>query len=215
MSIRSSLLGTALMALCTIALGQEAAARQNWFPQHASTAVLSFSVLATAEDDDRYVPEAIRIVNRASGQVVQEIELSGAMGMFRKPTELLSAVDADFDGHPDLVIPFGDGGAGPNSTNNFYLFNPRTKRYDYNAVLSEMTQVSINPNHTVSSASRGGCCQHSNETYRYIHGKLTLVASREENYTHDGKWIVTTTGKRVGGKMRFKTKRRPQPPDGS
>lgn len=208
-----SLLCAALLGLGANALGQEPAAAPAWFKQNAATPAHAFQVLALDEGNEHFEPQAIRIANRASGAVVQEIRIEGAAGSGRKPADLIQVVDANFDGHPDIAVPFGDGGAGPDFTYNFYLFNPGSGRFELNQQLSDLTQVAINPNHTVTSASRGGAGMHGSETYRYIKGRLTLVANWDEQYTADGKWIVTTTGQLASGKMRYRTKRRPQPPE--
>ena len=83
--------------------------------------------------------------------------------------------DAHFDGYPDLVIPFADGGAGPNSADNFYLFNPQRHQFELNQQLSDLTQVGFHSNGTISSAARGSCCQHSAATYRFYGKKLVLI----------------------------------------
>jgi hypothetical protein len=212
----SSLLGFALVAWGSNALSQDGVPPATWVLQNsASTEKHQFSVLATGAGsgvgEERYAPLKIRVLSRTTGAVVQEIDVADATGTMRAPSQLAWTVDANFDGHADLAVPSSDGGAGPNSTINFYLFNPTTGRYEIDMALSEMSQISINDNQTITSASRGSCCQHAKETYRYIQGKLTMVASWEESLTPDGKWMETSTGRLVGGKMRYSSKRRRAP----
>lgn len=208
----SLLLGFALAVAASVASSQEEAAKSTWVLQNsATTEDRLFSVLATPVGRDGHAPEKIRVLNRATGAVIQEIDIPDATATMRAPSALAWTVDANFDGHADLAVPFSDGGAGPNSTINFYLFNPRTGSYELDLELSELSQVSINDNKTITSASRGSCCQHAKGTYRYIRGKLTMVASWEESLTPDGKWLETSTGRLVGGKMRYSSKRRRAP----
>lgn len=182
------------------------AAEPIWVEQKAVTSKYSFAVLVDTDDNGRHA-EAIRVFDRKTRIVAQEILEIGGMRVPFEPTEMLWVADANFDGHPDIVLAFADGGAGPNSVDHFYLFVPQTQRFEIHETLSNLTQVSINANGTVTSSSRGSCCQHSSETYRFIDGKLTLIANWDESYTADG-WIVTSVGKLRGGKMQFSEKKR-------
>lgn len=184
----------------------------RWFPQTAATATHAFQILAFSEDDHRHAVDAVRVLDRQSGEVVQEIINIGGSGVWGTPGELLRVVDANADGHADIALAYADGGASPNHADNFYLFEPRTLRYVLHEELSALTQVSINPEGTISSASRGGCCQHHAETYRFVDGQLILVADWDEAYTADGEWIVTTTGQLIDGEWQYQTQLRPQPP---
>ena len=180
-----------------------------WYPQQALTADYAFSV-QTAIDDGRHMVQAIRVINRKTEAVIQEIGAINGMPIVGLPNELVSIVDANFDGFPDLVIPFADGGAGPNSTDYVYLFNPRLHRFELNRQLSDLTQISFNSNRTISSASRGGAGHHSAATYRFYGKNLVLISDWDESYTNDG-WIETTTRKLVKGRWESKTHRIPQP----
>ena len=192
---------------------EAAAADKSWVRQQVVTSAFAFEVLVFAEEDDRFGADGVRIIDRRRASVVQEILNAGGMGVLRPADRLLSVVDANFDGHPDLVLAFADGGAGPNNTDHFYIFNPKTGRFEFDEQLSDMTQVQIHRNGTITSASRGGCCQHSSETYLYVRGALTQVASWDEAYTADGRWIVTTVGRLRNGKWHQTTKRVRQPPE--
>src|SRR5207253_10959480 len=102
-----------------------------------------------------------------------------------------------------------DLGAGPNNTEHFFLFDPVARRFVHNGELSNLPQISIDASHhTVKSAQRGSCCSHSAQTFRYIDGKLTLVAEWDESLSADGKWLVTTTGHLENGKLRYRIKRK-------
>jgi hypothetical protein len=197
------------------ACAQDEADEGRWVVQLATTPDHRFRVWAFVSRDARAAADKVEVEHRGSGVVVQLIDGIGGMGMHRPANTLLDVVDVNFDGHPDLVVAAGDGGAGPNNTDNFYLYDPRTRRYVFHEVLSSLTQVVINPDHSITSSSRGSCCSHLSETYRFVGGQLTLVASWEESLTADGAWIETTKGRLRGGKMRYQVKRQRPPAESS
>lgn len=185
-----------------------------WVKQNATSREYTFFVLAMGQDNS-YAAKGIRVVSRTTGNVIQEISDIDSISAWGQPEELLSLVDANFDGHPDIVLDTFTGSAA-NYSRNFYLFNPRNERFELSKELSELPDADVGPNGSIITAFRDGCCHHIEETYRYIHGKLTLVASRDEMYRPDergpGKSVIeTTTGKRIKGKMRYKTTRRLAP----
>ncbi len=149
-------------------------------------------------------------MNRRTGELIQQIDDIGGSDTWGNPVNMVGIVDANFDGRPDLEVPSGNGGAGPNSSSNYYLFDPVNGRFQLSEELSELTQSSVNPDGTISSANRGSCCQHQSATHRYVGGKLTLVADWEQHSTADG-WLVETTRELKNGKWIVKEKRTPVP----
>ncbi|EHP40593.1 hypothetical protein OR16_24815 [Cupriavidus basilensis OR16] len=182
----------------------------KWVEQKARTKAFRFRVALRSGDDasEPALPVAIEVLDRRTGRRFQVLRDFVSEG---QPADnaFLQVVDANFDGHPDITISGMSGGAGPNSTENVFLFDPVTRRFVYNEALSNLPQISIDTNrHTVQSAQRGSCCSHSAQTFRYIDGKLTLVAEWDESLSADGKWLVTTTGHLENGKLRYRTKRK-------
>lgn len=181
----------------------------QWFDQKASTKKIRARVQISIEENSA---KALQIIDKRTGLLIQEILDIGGTHCLASPEEFLSVEDANFDGYPDLKIPTSSGGAGPNSTENFYLYNQLTQQFEFNQELSDLTQVSIDPKHKwIQSDSRGSCCSHSSEFYRFVSGHLFMVASWDESRTADGKWIVVTTGKLRKGQMHYREKRRPVP----
>lgn len=178
----------------------------TWYPQKTHTKKFNFFVQAENTDANQYAVHSIRIINKITQIVVQEIHSVDGMGVQRNPNELVTVVDANFDGSPVLVVPFADGGAGPNSMNNYYLFNLKKNRFEFNKQLSELPQSSIDSNGKVTSMYRDGCCHHHTETYRLRNGRLILIADWDEAFTADG-WIETSTGMLVDRKWKSKTTR--------
>ncbi|WP_153012822.1 XAC2610-related protein [Pseudacidovorax intermedius] len=182
----------------------------RWIDQDATTGNFRFRVAFDAagpEYDTERPAVAIEVRDASTGKRLQVFRdfYSESQEPSAKALEL---VDANFDGHPDLSIFGSSGGAGPNSSTNFFLFNPTTREFAYDAALSDLTQISIDPkSKTIFSASRGSCCSHYSSTWRYIQGRLTEVGNWSEEYTADGRWIEESTCKLSRGKMRCKFKR--------
>lgn len=191
------------------ARAEEAPPQPAWFEQRALTADFGFAAYATVEDEEWSTIHGIRIVDRKTGATVQEIQVNDALPTRRPLAELVRVVDADFDGRPDIAVPYNDGGAGPNFVDQFYLFDARRGQFVLDPVLSELPQPSVNRDGTITSASRGGCCQHASARYRYIEGKLTLVEEVDESLSADGKWVETSTRRLVNRKWQRRFKRVP------
>ena len=188
-----------------------------WVEQKALTKRFYFRVafpnIETESWEDRPAPVAIRVFDRASGRQVQTIQdFESASRVQPDPPKALAVLDANFDGYADISIAGSDGGAGPNNTINFFLFNPRTGHFEFDEALSSLPQISIEKKtKTVRSAGRGGCCQHSSETFRYVQGKLVQISSWDESITADGKWAETTNCRLMRDKMQCKTTRKRTP----
>ena len=83
--------------------------------------------------------------------------------------------DANFDGYPDLWILYGT-----SMVNNAYeleLFDPSTRTFSAVSGFSELSNPGADRrNRRITASSRGGCCEHSNATYRWRGAQLELVA---------------------------------------
>jgi hypothetical protein len=191
------------------ARAEQEAPQPTWVEQRVLTADFAFAAHATLDDEEWSTVYGIRIVDRKTGATVQEIQVNDALPTRRRLAELVRVVDANFDGRPDIAVPYNDGGAGPNFVDQFYLFDPRRGQFVLDEVLSGLSQPSVNPDGTITSGSRGGCCRHSGATYRYVKGRLTLVAEVDESMSADGKWVETTTRRLVNGKWQRRFKRAP------
>lgn len=203
----------ACLAVGTLARAEDGTASPPaWHEQRALTADFAFSALATVEDEEWFTIQGLRIVSRKTGKVVQEIPIAGAEPVQRDADGLVRIVDANFDGRPDLVITIMEAGAGPNYFHQYYLFDPRQGQFVADADLSQLSAPAVHPDGTITSSSRGGCCQFEIATYRYVHGKLALLEYSEEAMTADGKWIETRTRKLVKGKWQRGFKRAPNRP---
>nr|WKF60313.1 hypothetical protein HUO10_004834 [Paraburkholderia busanensis] len=183
----------------------------KWVDQQAATKQFRFRVAFAASegDADSVVPVAIEVLDRVSGKRVQVIRDFYTDISTSDSATSLELVDANFDGYPDLTIAGTSGGAGPNSTSNFFLFDPKTKRFVFDKTLSDMSQIDIDVRHKlITSAQRNSCCSHSSQTFHYEGGKLVEIANWDESLSADGKWLETTVGKFSNGKMRYRVTRK-------
>lgn len=198
----------ALMMAVTKAIAQDTDVEA--IIQHARTNRLGFSVTFARSGPEQINAMKLMVFDQTSGHLVQQLDLESA-SVWSEPADFVAVVDANFDGHADITVPFAEGGSGPNYTLTFYLFDPKSQMFVKHDGLSDLPQPTVHKNGTITSSSRGSCCQHSSETYRFIRGTLTLVADWDESYTTDGKWIVTTTRNLVAGKWRTRVKKTKQP----
>ena len=124
----------------------------------------------------------IKIYNNQK-QLLQVIENAG---LINDPADLVSFQDVNFDGFQDLVIYAHDGGAGPNSGNNYYIFNPETKQFIFNQTMSDLTQTEIDSkNKIVTAAWRNGAANHGFEKYKWINGALVQIEYYETTYLNN------------------------------
>ena len=181
-----------------------------WVPQRGKTPHFRFQVAyadtaADAEGRREAFPTALRIIARNTGHVQQLIPLSIDDANWGGYDNAVEVLDCNFDGFPDLVLLANRGGAGPNSTYNFYLFQPKTGRFVFNAALSELPQVEIRgKTRTIFSAFRNGCCDHSSEEWRFRNGRLTRTASHDEYCASSDGFCTITDGRLVHGKWMVK-----------
>ncbi|MFP5391519.1 MAG: XAC2610-related protein [Gammaproteobacteria bacterium] len=179
-------------------------AQAQWFDQRGMTAKFRFSALVWVADNGEVSVEGLRVYDRKAGTLVQEFRHIEGLGMRASPERVVRIVDANFDGAPDIALAMNSGGAGPNDSSNYYLFNRSTNRFELDPLLSELTQVTFNRDKTLSSSSRGGCCAFEHARYRYINGRLTQLTSEVVRALDDDR-VEITKGRRMNGRMQYTT----------
>ncbi len=126
--------------------------------------------------------DAIKIIDKRTGKTRQVIADIGA-SLESELACALKVVDFNFDGYPDLMLYYQNGGAGPNSSWNFYVYNPLHQQFEYNDTLSALSQVEVDTKtKTISAAWRGGAGMHGAERYQYINGVLTRTYFWEQTF---------------------------------
>lgn len=182
----------------------------QWIDQEATIDNFRFRVAYTTSPPDSFSEQnavAVEVLESSTGKRHQVLR-----DFYSRPREpssrALEIVDANFDGKLDFSIDGDDGGAGPNYTTNFFLFNPKTRYFEYNEELSNLSQISINAkSRTISSGVRGGCCYHSDSKWRYIQGNLTEIMRFEQEYMSEQNWVKESTCRYSEGKLRCKSKK--------
>ena len=185
---------------------------RGWVRQRAKTPLFRFDVAyadtaAGADGRRDATPMALRVLARHTGRVRQVLPLA-----VDEPTPgacwaALVVLDANFDGWPDLRVYASSAGGGANALYRFYLFEPRTGRFVFQAALSDLTDVALQPRtRTIASAFRNGCGQRSSAHYRFLRGHLTCTASHVEDCLEAPEGYCTVyEGRLVRGKWVEKT----------
>jgi hypothetical protein len=166
----------------------------------ASTEEFCLEAVTELSDDEWFSVNAVIVKDRKKNRVIQLIEPQG-IETRSPPKDSIRMVDANFDGYPDISVLANDGGAGPNNSYNFYLYNPETRKFEFDEDLSELTQTEIDPvRKEIRSAWRNGAAEHGYESYRFSGGKLELVERIIETYHYDdetGKTFLKTSIRRL------------------
>ncbi|MBB6498320.1 XAC2610-related protein [Pedobacter cryoconitis] len=153
-----------------------------WVKQKQQTKQFSFDISATtpspeesAYSSDGGTVDAIRIINKKTGK--HQLILNVGAVLRSNQNEVIQVQDCNFDGYPDISLLMQTGGAGPNDTHNFYLYNPQTGDFEYNDELSQFPQIHIDTkNKLISTGWRNGAANHGGETYTYINKQLVKTA---------------------------------------
>lgn len=188
----------------------------TWIAQTAQTSRFSFNVACTIFDPDAG-PEVsgagtsgVEVIDRRTGLPHQRMPIEG---IGRLACEDFAQVDDwNFDGYPDLVLYSHDGGAGPNTGYDFFLFNPRLDRFVHDAELSEQTQPTLDKaRREVRFAERNGAASYAHFVYRVDHGTFRLVESTFVRYvTADSDFIETVKKTWVRGHwVQTRTRKKP------
>lgn len=144
---------------------------------------------------------AIRVYDK-NNKKIQTIRNAGYL---TDQNNTLDMIDANFDGYEDMMIYSHDGGAGPNNGYNFYIYDPKSKQFEYDQTLSELTQIQVDTKaKMITAAWRNGAAQHGYEEYKWINGKLTMTKQTVETYTQNDE-IQTVTCVNQKGKLKCKT----------
>ena len=130
-------------------------------------------------------------------------------GLIDNEKAVIDIADVNFDGFFDLVIYAQSGGAGPNNSNNYYVYNQKSQKFIFNEALSNLSQPYIDFKlKTVYSAWRAGAATHGAEKHKWVKGKLVLIEYYETHFLDDVNVLETHTflkkGKMVGKTRKVK-----------
>ncbi|MGL4767890.1 MAG: XAC2610-related protein [Formosimonas sp.] len=177
-----------------------------WVNQVAQHPLFDFKV-SCINNDPRPSTDGIAVYRKGQSQLHQLILGYNGEYTFSACDNQVQLVDVSFDGHLDFSIFAHDGGAGPNSGDFFFIFNPKTQKFDYHEALSNLIATTIDSKRkTITSSWRGSCCDHGSETYTFKNGKMFLLSTWRQYLGADG-YSIEETSRRVGGKLQKRVTR--------
>ncbi len=161
-----------------------------------------------------YPERRARIYPQESGSVIQEFELSEELDLeegyyVEEPNALFSFQDVNFDGYADLAFLRVTGVA--NAWSDYYLFDPLTKRWQFNAELSDYPNITRNEEkRTLSFYNKGGYggAWYESGTMQWLDSKV-LMMRREEQISggeDDGESFIRTIWLNVNGDFKIASK---------
>lgn len=145
----------------------------------------------------------LEIAEEASGKEVQTIQNSTEPGLVEpaRVKNVLTLVDANFDGYQDLQILVQCGGTG-NCSYNFYLYDPKTEEFVYNSFLSGLSTPSFDADKKqVTTSSNSSASDTQSETYQYKDGQYTLSRKVISEWDRQKKTVTVSTYELRNGKM--------------
>jgi hypothetical protein len=119
-----------------------------------------------------------------------------------KARNVLTTVDANFDGYQDLQL-LSQCGATGNCSYDFYLYDPKANQFIHNDFLSSLTTPSFDQaKKQVTTSSNGSASDWENETYRYENdGRYTLIHREVSTWDRDKGTVTVSSYELRNGKM--------------
>ncbi len=145
----------------------------------------------------------IEIRKGNESQVIQTIDNETDPGLVtpQHAEDVLSAVDANFDGYNDLQILSNCGGTG-NCSYDFYLYDPAANKFIHNDFLSNLSSPEFHDeNKQVITHSHGSASDWENDTYQYENGRYTLIHQEISAWDRARDVVTITNYELRNGKM--------------
>ncbi len=175
-------------------LRREDFVRGPWVAQRQAAPRYAFAAACTVVAGGGIDADAIEIKERATGRRSQILyDLGVYLGSACE--DVVSVVDANFDGYPDFSLRAIEGNA--NYMDTFYLYNPVTRQFEFSNELSQLDCPEVDPaKKEIRAGGRNGAMEHQTDRYRFVNGRLTLLESVNEKCGIDpqdpGQCLVTT-----------------------
>jgi hypothetical protein len=147
----------------------------------------------------------LEITETATGKAIQTIESSTEPGLVAPAgvKDVLSVVDANFDGYKDLRILNQCGGTG-NCSYGFYLYDPKLGQFVQNNFLSDLTTPSFDvAKKQVTTSSNSSVADWQSETYQYKDGQYTLIHREVSEWDRKKNIVTVKTYDLRDGKMQL------------
>jgi hypothetical protein len=146
----------------------------------------------------------IEVTEEPSTSVVQTIENSTDWSAVapRLVTDVLTPIDANFDGYEDLQILSNCGGTG-NCSYDFYLYDPVTNKFVHNEFLSNnlCSPEFHDDTKQVTTHSHGSVSDWENDTNQYDDGHYTLIRQEISTWDRKAAKVTVNTYEFRNGKM--------------
>lgn len=156
------------------------------------------------------------LFTQASGPILQEFKLGEDLNMddgyyAENPETIFSLQDVNFDGYTDISFIRTTGVA--NTWSDYYLFDPKTKKWQFQEELSEHANLSVDDkNRQLNFHNKGGFggAWYESGTIEWINSKPLLI--RKEEQTSDGEntevfirtiWTYSNGELKVASKVRI------------
>ncbi len=148
----------------------------------------------------------LEITEEPSTTIVQTIEQFTDWGMGSSASELeknlLTPVDANFDGYKDLQILSNCGATG-NCSYDFFLYDPVTNQFVHNEFLSNnlCSPEFDAKKKQITTHSNGSASDWQNDTYQYEVGHYTLIRQEISSWDRKAEKVTVNTYELRNGKM--------------
>lgn len=185
--------GTTLLHTTSGWIKKEDLVNNPWIKQTQQTKSFRFEISTDEESVN-----AVKIINKKTGR--KQIILDLWSELKDNPINVIQTGDYNFDGYQDFMFLMQTGGAGPNDTHNFYLYNPNNNNFEYSQELSELPQIQIDTkNKMITSNWRDGAAHHGGEKYTFINQQLTKISYWDQNAS-TGFFGQESSGELINGK---------------
>ena len=155
-------------------------------PDNSRLSVVLSGPIATDADTGGTVFD--RLVVYRGGAKLQEI---AAKGEFSAGDDRLAEfVDVNFDGADDLKVMTSTS-AGPNVGFDYWLFNPRTGKFEHSDIGDKLSGFDITPDpktKTIAASGRASCCDWETVTYKWVGDALRITS-----IVNDGSFSLADT----------------------
>lgn len=155
-------------------------------------------VLTGASGGDTGGTEFDRIVVYRNGAKLQEIAAKG--DFWEGDDRLVEFADINFDGFDDLKVMTSTS-AGPNAGFDYWLFNPRSGKFDHSDIGDKLSGFDVLPDphtKTIRVTGRSSCCDWESATYKWIGAALHITLLSDE-----GAFDVSDTPPLDGDNLQF------------
>ncbi len=145
----------------------------------------------------------IEVIEEPGTRIVQRIENTtyAADLLDRTPDDMLSTIDANFDGYEDLQLYRTCGGTG-NCAYDFYLYDWVASKFIRNDLLSDLCSPEFHDDtKQITTHSHGSVSDWENDTYQYRDGHYTLIRQEISTWDRKAEKVTLNTYELRNGKM--------------